>query len=116
MASFVFKPIADVPFVITDEAGNEIKRYVLKAGSEDFFRLVVEKGSGIMRKSAELSNGESDGFLQSMKDFIDYCFGAGEYDDLYSAFGRNPFAMLELTAEICKLGREEIDKKMKKYV
>lgn len=116
MANFVFKPIADIPFVITDEAGNEIKRYTLKAGSEEYFKLVVNQGSEILKKFSCLSNGEAEVFLESMKSFVDYCFGEGEFDALYAAFGKNPFAMLELIAEVCKLGRDELEKKFKKYV
>jgi hypothetical protein len=116
MAGFKFQPMGVLSFPITNEKDELIKLYEVKVGSENFLQLITEKGAAIMRSADKLGDGEYKSLLESIKDFIDLVFGAGEFDFLYDKFERNPFAMLALVAAVTKLGKSEMESKLSAYV
>lgn len=113
MAGFTFKPMGDITFPIVNENDEMIKTYTIKTGTEDFLKVVTDKSAAILEGA---SSYKSEALMSAMKDFIDLVFGAGEFEFLFNAFNKNPFAMLALVAEVSKLGKSELEKKMKAYV
>ena len=116
MADFVFSPIPRIPFRIENEKGELVKEYSIDAGSDSYFRAMIDKGRKVFDSANGLVSGASsyDGLKDALKDFLDYSFDSpGEYEFLYDAFNKNVFALVELTRAVTKKGQAAIDAKMK---
>lgn len=116
MAGFCFKPMGDIQFPITNEKGELIKLYTLRVGTEDFLRLISEKGAACKMAGLRLSGGEYTPLLDALKEFIDFALGPDQFDLLYNHCDRNPFAMLELVGEMMKVSNAEVEGRLKAYV
>jgi hypothetical protein len=105
MGGFKFKASSiNFPITMDDDVGNEVlvKTYTIDVGREDFLRSVVDRGRKVV---AEVEAGTGIGIdksIESMREFIDAIFGAGEFNFLYDKFGKNLFAMFELVRCVSK--------------
>ena len=111
---FKFSPIQKIAFPIVDENDAPIKTYTLDVGSDGFVRAMVEKGSAVVRIAREFENDPAgyDKLVASIKDFISYSLGDGEYEFLFNRFGKNIFAMIELVRAVTYEGAGALKKRM----
>ena len=111
---FKFSPIQKIAFPIVDENDAPIKTYTLDVESDGFVRAMVEKGSAVVRIAREFENDPAgyDKLVASIKDFISYSLGDGEYEFLFNRFGKNIFAMIELVRAVTYEGAGALKKRM----
>ena len=108
-----YKNVREGKSVIIIGAGPAGICAALKLLERGYKPVIIERGKDVHQRKSDIAKLSREQFVDPDSN---YCFGEGEFDALYAAFGKNPFAMLELIAEVCKLGRDELEKKFKKYV
>ena len=111
MSGFKFQPIAKIKFPIINENDEPIREYILDAGSETFMRSLTEQGKKILTGAENMKEGAFDGIADSVKEYIDFVFGVGEFDFLYKKFDNNFYAMIQLVTAIVRTGYSELKKK-----
>lgn len=112
---FKFQPIKKITFPITDENDTPIKTYEIDVGSETFVRAMLEKGARVVQRAKVLLE-DPDGYeplVAALRDFVDYSLGDGEYAFLFEKFGKNVFAMIELSRAITSEGGKAMQERSK---